>query len=119
MKKIIPLILISIFISGCNNGNTISDLLAQQGILYRADVNQGSVFNQEQVSRLEIGMTPQQVNNIMGSSSIQDPFHSYRWDYINASSKKARMTVYKVRVDFDRETHLVSNITASNNIPKD
>ena len=105
--------------SGCNSGNVVGDLLTKHGILYRADINQGSVFSQEQVSMLEIGMTADQVTNIIGSPSIQDPFHSYRWDYVNASSKKTEMTVYKVRVDFDRETNLVREITVGDNIPSD
>jgi outer membrane protein assembly factor BamE len=42
-----------------------------------------------QVETLKPGMTRRQVSLIMGTPSIQDPFHQNRWDYAPATSSAA------------------------------
>lgn len=49
---------------------------------YRLDVRQGNVLEQEQIDRLQPGMTKRQVQNLLGSPAITDPFRQNRWDYI-------------------------------------
>lgn len=51
------------------------------GFPYRADVQQGNWVTEEQVSRLELGMTREQVRYVLGTPTLQDIFHSNRWDY--------------------------------------
>ncbi|HRK84989.1 outer membrane protein assembly factor BamE [Alcaligenes sp. SDU_A2] len=51
------------------------------GFPYRADVQQGNWITAEQVSRLQAGMTRDQVRYLLGSPTLQDIFHSDRWDY--------------------------------------
>jgi len=51
------------------------------GFPYRADVQQGNWVTSEQVSRLEKGMTREQVRYILGTPTLQDIFHASRWDY--------------------------------------
>lgn len=46
------------------------------------DINQGNQINQEAVDRLEIGMTEDEVQNLLGTPMLQDLFHTHRWDYI-------------------------------------
>jgi outer membrane protein assembly factor BamE (lipoprotein component of BamABCDE complex) len=54
---------------------------------YKPDVQQGNTFEEKQLSQLKIGMTPQQVNFIMGTALLKDPFHKNRWDYIYTFAK--------------------------------
>ena len=49
---------------------------------YRIDVRQGNYIDQEMVDKLKPGMTMRDVQRIMGSPMITDPFHQDRWDYV-------------------------------------
>lgn len=49
---------------------------------YRIDVRQGNYVDQEMLSQLKRGMTPDQVRFVLGSPLVIDVFHSDRWDYI-------------------------------------
>ncbi len=51
-------------------------------LVYRIDIHQGNIFNQEMVDQLKPGMTKRQVAFIMGTPLLGDAFHSNRWDYV-------------------------------------
>ncbi|MDJ0699823.1 MAG: outer membrane protein assembly factor BamE [Woeseiaceae bacterium] len=52
------------------------------GCVYRANMSQGNVVEQEDLDQLEIGMTRSQVRFLLGTPMIDDPFHRDRWDYV-------------------------------------
>ncbi len=49
---------------------------------YRIDIDQGNIIEAQTLSRLRVGMRKAQVQQLLGSSLLQDVFHSNRWDYI-------------------------------------
>lgn len=49
---------------------------------YRVEVVQGNVVSREQVDALKIGMSRQQVREVLGTSLLTDIFHAERWDYV-------------------------------------
>jgi outer membrane protein assembly factor BamE len=49
--------------------------------VYKQDVVQGNVVFREQVQALRVGMSKDQVRNILGSPLLISMFHSDRWDY--------------------------------------
>ncbi len=49
--------------------------------VYRPDTQQGNFISQEQVSQLQVGMTPAQVRFLLGTPLLNDVFHAERWDY--------------------------------------
>ncbi len=51
------------------------------GLLYRQPIYQGNLLDQQQVEQLQAGMTRAQVQALLGTPSIADPFHADRWDY--------------------------------------
>lgn len=51
------------------------------GILYKQPIYQGNLLEKTQVDQLQTGMSKQQVEALIGSPSIADPFHHDRWDY--------------------------------------
>jgi len=55
--------------------------------VYRVDVQQGNVIEQEMLSRLKPGMDKNQVKFIMGTPAIVDPFHTDQWEYIYTFSR--------------------------------
>lgn len=53
------------------------------GLFYKLDVQQGNLFNKQQVETLKPGMSKRQVLVVMGSPSIVSPFNQDRWDYVS------------------------------------
>lgn len=49
--------------------------------VYRIDVEQGNIIDQDKVAQLKIGMTQSQVKFLLGTPLIQDTFDQSRWDY--------------------------------------
>ena len=48
---------------------------------YTVPVRQGNYIARAMVAQLRPGMTRQQVQRILGTPLIADPFHRNRWDY--------------------------------------
>ena len=49
--------------------------------VFRIDIQQGNLLEQEDLDRVEVGMTRSQVQFLLGTPMIADPFHRQRWDY--------------------------------------
>ena len=49
---------------------------------YRIDIQQGNFVSQEVVSKLQPGMTREQVRALLGTPLLVDIFHADRWDYV-------------------------------------
>jgi outer membrane protein assembly factor BamE len=58
--------------------------------VYRVDMQQGNIIEQEMLDKLRPGMDRNQVRFIMGTPAITDPFHADRWDYLFTVSKGGR-----------------------------
>lgn len=50
--------------------------------VYRIDVEQGNVLEEEKVAQLQTGMTQKQVRFLLGTPIIRDTFNQNRWDYL-------------------------------------
>ena len=81
--------------------------------VYRVDVQQGNVIEQEMIDKLRPGMDRNQVRFIMGTPSIADPFHAERWDYVFTKSEGGRTRQQRhVMLYFkgDKLTHVEGDI---------
>jgi len=56
--------------------------------IYKQDIQQGNVLKREEVSELKTGMTKRQVQVLLGTPSVNSPFHADRWDYMNTYSQR-------------------------------
>lgn len=80
---------------------TLLLVLAVSACVYRPDIKQGNFIKPSMVRQLKSGMTEAQVQFIMGTPMIQDPFHANRWYYVYynvPSSLSARSRVSERRV---------------------
>jgi len=59
-----------------------SGLAATSGCVYRANISQGNLIEQEDLDQAEVGMTRNQIRFLLGTPMISDPFHTDRWDYV-------------------------------------
>jgi outer membrane protein assembly factor BamE len=50
--------------------------------VYRVDVQQGNLLEQNDIETVTPGMTRSQVRFVLGSPVVNDPFRNDRWDYI-------------------------------------
>ena len=48
---------------------------------YKVPVLQGNLFEEEDIEKLSEGLSKEQVQFILGTALLKDPFHSNRWDY--------------------------------------
>ena len=72
--------------------------------LYKDDVQQGSVLTRFKINQLRVGMSKAQVQDLVGSPSIIDPFHSNQWDYINHTTRHERSDIhYRLALKFTQE----------------
>ena len=56
--------------------------------VYRIDIQQGNIIEQAMLAKLKPGMDKSQVQFIMGTPSLVDPFHTNQWEYIYTFSKR-------------------------------
>src|SRR6478672_5840288 len=63
------------------------------GILYKQPIYQGNLIEKTAADQLQVGMSKQQVETLLGTPSIQDPFHHNRWDYAASERTNRRGTV--------------------------
>ena len=68
-------------LAGCTMLSTYMPTIEQFGI-YKLDINQGNYLAQDQVDRLKVGQTRQQVRSILGTPLVTSPFRPDRWDYV-------------------------------------
>lgn len=52
------------------------------GCVYRMDIPQGNRIDPELLQQLEIGMSPNQVEFLLGSPALVDMHHPDQWNYI-------------------------------------
>ncbi|NOT12050.1 MAG: outer membrane protein assembly factor BamE [Methylococcaceae bacterium] len=63
--------------------------------VYRLEVQQGNIVDQDMVDQLRPQMSKRQVLYIMGSPMVVDVFHQTRWDYIFSEQKSGEDRVQK------------------------
>jgi len=73
MKACATAMVLALGLAGCGSTNW--------GFPYKATIQQGNWITAEQVARLEVGMTRDQVRYLLGTPTLQDIFHADRWDY--------------------------------------
>jgi outer membrane protein assembly factor BamE len=77
MRKLLLILIVALSTAGC-------------GILYKQPIYQGNLLEKTNVDQLQTGMSKQQVLVLLGTPSIEDPFHHDRWDY-TASQRVGRI----------------------------
>ncbi len=98
MKQLTFIALIFVLLTGCSDSATRIPELPKIKMpswldfsmpkidLYKPTITQGSDLEIEAVNKIKIGMTKDAVINLIGTPSINDPFHQDQWDYIHHSS---------------------------------
>ncbi|MDQ2069110.1 outer membrane protein assembly factor BamE [Natronospira bacteriovora] len=60
---------------------TIALFALMSACVYRQDIPQGNLLDDEDIEQVEVGMTQSQVRFLLGSPMMDAPFHADRWLY--------------------------------------
>lgn len=75
--------------------------------VYRIDIQQGNVVDQDMLDQLEYGMDKSQVRFIMGTPMLIDPFNSNRWEYVYTYKRGVRTREQRhISLHFDEDEQL-------------
>ena len=78
------LALASLVLAGCGTRAQSTDSFLGFITPYRIEIVQGNAVTKEQAAQVRPGMTREQVQAILGTPMLADPFHADRWDYFFA-----------------------------------
>lgn len=79
--------------------------LSACGLLYKVDVPQGNLLDQEFIADVKPGMSKRQVSLLLGTPAVTSPFHQDRWDYVYSLRKRGRKAeVRNLTLHFDGDT---------------
>ncbi|MGE8558053.1 MULTISPECIES: outer membrane protein assembly factor BamE [unclassified Acinetobacter] len=114
MQKIMLTLFVTSLLAGCS---TLG--------VYKVDIPQGTPLTQAQASKIQVGMSHQQVRFLLGSPTVTDPMNPLRWDYIynyipGTYAKKANIPAahgQHLRIYFD-QTGTVIKIEGLETIPE-
>jgi outer membrane protein assembly factor BamE len=97
------MVLAALITSGCSTKVDDTQRTMMNSIFrpYVPDVIQGNFISSEQYAKLELGMSREQVRQILGTPLLASYFHANRWDYVfefkrlgEKISKERRVTVF-------------------------
>lgn len=96
-RRLIPLLLATL-------------LAGTGGCVYRIDIQQGNLVDQELIDQVTVGMTRSQVRFLLGTPMVQDAFHEDRWDYMYYFRKGRARKAEKRWLIISFEQDLVADI---------
>lgn len=76
-------------LAGCAVLGTYMPVVEQFGV-YKLDINQGNYLAQDQIDRLRVGQTKQQVRAILGTPLVASAFRPDQWDYVYEFKRQGR-----------------------------
>ncbi len=83
--------------------------------VYRVDVQQGNLLEDNDVDAVQVGMTRSQVRFLLGTPVVEDTFHRDRWDYIYYFRQGRKRVVDRnwliVYFDGDRVREIQKDVT--------
>ena len=88
----------------------LASLAVSSGCVYRLNIAQGNLIEQEDLDQVEVGMTRNQVRFLLGTPMIDDPFHKDRWDYVYFLKIGREDATFKRWVSVVFEDNVVSEI---------
>lgn len=87
MRTVLCAVSLALMLGGCSYLSKIS--------VYKLDINQGNYLTQDQLEKLKVGQTRQQVRTVLGTPLLADPFHANRWDYVYEFQRQGRMLEHR------------------------
>ena len=110
MKQLTTTFFITIFIISISSCSSLSP--------YKVPVLQGNIYEDEDLEKLEEGLTKEQVEYIFGTALIKDPFRESRWDYFNSVSIGEKVVTESKLTIFFNDNGLVESWIVERSTPE-
>ncbi|MDO4430204.1 MAG: outer membrane protein assembly factor BamE [Lonepinella koalarum] len=101
-KTLLPTLLLAFGITACSSVNKV---------VYRIDVPQGNYLDSSTVNQVKIGMNAEQVQYLLGTPVLKNPYGKLRWYYVFLQQYSYEDPVqHTFVVDFDQRG-IVTNVS--------
>ena len=94
-------------------------LVTGSGCVYRANLSQGNLLEQDDVDQVAVGMTQSQVRFLLGTPMIDDPFRRDRWDYVYYLKIGRKDATFKRWISIEFEDGVVAEIKKDQELAPD
>jgi outer membrane protein assembly factor BamE len=107
----------ALLLAGCGTRTQSTDSFLGFITPYRIDIVQGNAVTREQVAQIRPGMTREQVQSVLGSPMLVDPFHAERWDYFFALRRPGTAVQQRVVVAHFNAAGTLERLEAPDDLP--
>ncbi|QQF76899.1 outer membrane protein assembly factor BamE [Histophilus somni] len=108
LKFIIPAMILGLSVTACSS---------VQKVVYRIDVPQGNYLESTAVEQVKVGMNAQQVQYLLGTPMLIDPFSNQTWYYVFLQQKSYNAPEqHTFIVNFDRRG-IVTDVNLDKPLP--
>ena len=87
-------LLVALALAGCATMDRYAPTWRSLGV-YKIDINQGNYLSQDMIDKLKVGMTQQQVKQLLGTPLIASVFRADRWDYVYEYTRQGRVVEHR------------------------
>jgi outer membrane protein assembly factor BamE len=121
MRSVFSVVLACLLLPACN-------------VVYKQPIFQGNLLEKANVDQMATGMDRAQVFTLLGSPSVEDPFHKNRWDYVASQRRGHGDTEVKTYTVYfaddkvvrwegayfaEQDAQLAAEMARFGNLPKD
>lgn len=107
-KSVLTTLILALSVTACSSVNKI---------VYRIDVPQGNYLQAETVAQVKTGMTAQQVQYLLGTPVLIDPYSNQTWYYVFLQQKAYQTPEqHTLVVNFDQRG-IVTNVDLDKALP--
>ena len=100
LKPLMAITALALSVSACSSVNKI---------VYRIDVPQGNYLEAATVQKVQVGMTKEQVQYLLGTPVLQNPFSTQTWYYVYLQQRSYQdPEQYTFIVNFDNKGKVLS-----------
>lgn len=92
--RVVSLALLSFVTGGCATFDRYAPSWRSFGV-YKIDINQGNYLSQDTVDKLKVGMTQQQVRQLLGTPLVTSPFRADRFDYVYEFTRQGQVVEHR------------------------
>ncbi len=96
----------------------VSVLFLSSCSIYKMNIRQGNIIEQEDVSTIRKGMTKAQIRFLLGQPLVNDSFANDKWYYVNTfkNGRTGEETRQELLVHFDQSDRVI-NLSGDFEIP--
>jgi outer membrane protein assembly factor BamE len=104
-------------LAGCGTRTQSTDSFLGFITPYRIEIVQGNAVTKEQANAVRPGMTREQVQAILGTPMLADPFHAERWDYIFSIRRAGTAVQQRTVVALFNKAGTLERLQAPDDLP--